>query len=317
MDGLSVTEAAPEEGLRRVWDYVSAHAAEALAEALRPAAAVLAVALLCSLAGPMAQGSGNFDYINLGGTLAIAAAAITDVQSVAALGADTVDRLCDYSRVLLPTLTAAAVGAGAVTSAGVKYAAAALFTDLLLTFSRDLILPLICAYVALVTARAALGTGQLTGAVKLLQWGTAKLMKYMVLAFTGYLGMSGLLSAGADAAAAKAAKAALSTALPVVGRTLADASEALVAGAGLLRNAVGAFGLVAVLAAAALPILRIGLRYLLYKAAAAVAGVAAGGRLSALVDGIGTAYGLILGLVGAAVIFEYVSIIALMRSVGL
>ena len=288
-----------------------------MAEALRPAAAVLAVTLLCSLAEPLAQGGGRFDYIGLGGSLAIAAAAVTDVQSVAALGIDTVDTLCDYSRALLPTLAATAVGAGAVSSAGVKYAAAALLTDVLLNLARDLVVPLICAYTALVIVQAALGTGQLAGAVKLLQWGTGKLMKYLVAAFTAYLALSGLTASGADAAAAKAAKAALSTALPVVGRTLADASETLVAGAALLRNCVGVFGLLAVLAAAALPVLRIGLRYLVYKAAAALAGVAAGGRLGALVDGIGTAYGLFLGLVGAAVVFEYAAIIALMRSVTL
>ena len=315
LEGLAVTDADLNDGLARVWDFVRGRMGAALSEALRPAAAVLAVTVLCALGEPLAQGNGRFDYIGLGGSLAVAAAAVTDVQSVASMGWETVDTLCDYSRALLPALTAVAVGAGAITSAGAKYAAAALFTDLLLTAARDIILPLICAYTAVVIAKAALGTGQLSGAAKLLHWGTTKLMKWLVMAFTAYLSLMGLLASGADAAATKAAKAALSTALPVVGRTLADASETLVAGTALLRNAVGAFGLLAVLSAAALPVLRLGLRYLIFKAAAAIAEVISGGRLGGLVDGIGTAYGMLLGLVGAAAVFEYLAIISLMHSV--
>ena len=51
------------------------------------------------------------------------------------------------------------------------------------------------------------------------------------------------------------------------------------------------------------------------EAAAAVAGAAANKRLSALVDGIGNAYGLMLGLVATASAAAFGAVISLMRTV--
>ena len=318
LDGLSpmVTDVDLDGGLERVINYVNLKFRGLLTEALRPAAAVIAVSAICAAAGPMALAEqGKLDYVNFGGCLAVAAASVADVQSVIAMGNETIEALWEYSHTLLPTLTTAAVSAGAVTSAGAKYAAAALFSDLLLTAAQSFIFPLICGYVAAVTAGAALNTGQLSGAARLLQWASRTAMKALVAAFTGYLALTGILSGGADAAAVKAAKAVLSTAVPVVGGTLASASESLVAGAGLVRNAIGAFGLLAILAAVAIPVLRLGLRYLLFKAAAAVSAVLAGGRLGGLIEAMGTAYGLVLGLVGTAAAVSFLSVVSLMKTV--
>lgn len=318
LNGLSPTaaDAGFDGGLERLWNYVNLHIHEAAAEVFRPTAAVIAISVLCAAGDPLAlREAGKFDYVNFGGCLAVAAASITDVRSVIAMGSETVEALWEYSHTLLPTLTTAAVSAGAVTSAGAKYAAAALFSDLLLTAAEGFVLPLICGYLAAETAGAALGTGQLNGAARLLHWAAKTSMKALVAAFAGYLALTGVLSGAADAAAVKAAKAALSTALPVVGGTLAGASEALVAGAAMVRNAIGAFGLLAVLAAVTLPVLRLGLRYLLFKAASAVAQVLAGGRIGGLIDAVGTAYGMVLGLVGTAAAIAFLSIISFMRTV--
>ena len=316
LGGLPVMGLNPEEALARILDFLGRHIHTLFAEALRPAAAVMAVAVLSALGAPLALGEGgHLSYVGLGSCLAVAAAALTDVQSVLALGAQTLEMLFDYAEALLPVLTTAAVSAGAPTAAGAFYAAALLFSDLLLRAAQGLILPLIGGWVAVNVAGAALGTGQLSGAARLLQWVVKTLLRAYVAAFTGYITLTGILSGSADAAAVRTTKSLLSTALPVVGRALADASEALVAGAALVRNAVGVYGLLAVLAAVALPVLRLALRYLLFKAAAALASVAAEPRISGLIDAIGSACGMVLGLVGAAAATEFLAIVALLRAV--
>ena len=62
----------------------------------------------------------------------------------------------------------------------------------------------------------------------------------------------------ADAAAIKTAKMAISRAVPVVGGILADAADSVLAGAGAVKNTVGAAGLLAVLAVCLLPLMRLG-----------------------------------------------------------
>ena len=317
LEGVDVESADLDGGLERIGAFVRENFGRTLKEALVPLGAVLAVTVLCAVAEQfnVSAKDAGFDFVAFGGCLAIAAATVTDLRSAVALGGETVRALGEYSHALLPTLTTAAVLAGATVSAGAKYAAAALLSDVLLTAAESLVLPLICAYVATVAAGAALGTDQLSSAAKLLQWLTKTLMRALVVAFTGYLALTGVLRGAADAAAVKAAKSALSAALPVVGRTIADAADSLVAGAGLARNAVGLFGMLAVLAAVALPVLRLGMRVLLYKAVAAVAAAVSGGRLAKMLEGIGNACSMLLGLVGAAAAFEFLAIISLLQTV--
>lgn len=314
LEGVSAADAELDSGLARLWRYLQSRLGGALAEVLRPLAAVLAVTVL-SAVGARFLPPGGFDCVGFGGALAVTAICVTDVKSVVSLGAAALGDLRDLSAALLPTLTAAAAVSGAVGSSAAKYAAAAMFTDLLLTLAENLIFPLICAYTAVVAAGAALGIDQLAAPARLLHWAAKTLMRALVLAFTGYLGVTGIVAGQADAAAVKAARTALSAALPVVGRTIADVSESIVAGAGVLRGSIGVFGVLAVGAAAALPVLRLGLRCLLFRAAAALAGVAASGRLSRLIDGIGTAYALVLGLVGAASVIELLAVFSLMKVV--
>ena len=314
LEGIDAADAELDTGLGRLWSYLRAKLSGALAEVLRPLAAVLAVTVLSAVGARFAP-AGGFDYVGFGGALAVTAVCVGDVKSVVSLGASALGDLRDLSAALLPTLTAAAAASGAVGSAAAKYAAAAMFTDLLLSLAENLIFPLICAYTAAVAAGAALGTDQLAAGTRLLHWGAKTLMRSLVLAFTAYLGITGVVAGQADAAAVKAARTALSAALPVVGRTIADVSDSLVAGAGVLRGSIGVFGALAVGAAAALPVLRLGLRCLLFQAAAALAGVVAAGRLGRLIDGIGNAYGLVLGLVGAASIIELLAVFSLMKVV--
>jgi stage III sporulation protein AE len=307
-----VTDSDFAAGLEKLWSAALAAFPSVLREVLRPLAAIVAVTLLCALAEGFAPAAG--ETAAFAGSLAVAAVGAQDVRSVLTLGSETLGRLSEFSHVLLPTLTTAAAVGGAPGTAGAVWAASALFSDALLTAADRLILPLICGFTAAGCAAAVLGEKRIDGAVQLLQWLARTLLKAMVLAFTGYLAVTKALGAASDAAAVKTAKAALS-AVPVVGRTLSDASEALVAGAGLLRAAVGVYGMLAVAAALLLPLLRLALRCLVIRAAAAVCSGVAGERIAGLIGRLGAAYALLLGLVSAAAAIEFLAIISLIRTV--
>ena len=315
LEEVALSQPEPEEGLGAIWGYLKTHLRENLGEALRPAASVLAIALLCAMGEPFTRG-GRFSWLMLGGCLGVFAVSAADLRSALVLGRETVENLTDFSKVLLPMLTTAAVSAGAFTSAGAMYAASAFCSDLLLTASRDLILPLITALAVTAAAGAALGTKQLQSAEKLLGWSVRTLLKYLVLAFTAWLSLTGVLRGAADAAAVRLSRAAISTALPVVGRSLAEASEALVAGAGMLRSALGLAGALSVLAAIALPLLRLGLRCLIFRAAAALASLVAGERLGRLLSALCTVYGLLTALVGASAAVLLMGVVSLVRTAG-
>ena len=108
---------------------------------------------------------------------------------------------------------------------------------------------------------------------------------------------------------------AISRAIPVVGGILADASESVLAGAGILKGTVGAAGMLVVLAICLTPFLHLAVHYLMYKAAAALCGLVAQPGLSKLIDTVGSAFGLILGMTGAAALLLMVSLVSAITAV--
>lgn len=315
LGGISVTDALePENALQRIGAAAKEKLGAFLRRGLKSAGEMLCVILLCAIAETLA-GDGAQRYVDLGGALGVSAIAVGDVQSFIGLGTETLHTLSDFSKALLPSLAAAATAGGAVTSGAAKYAATALFLDLLITAAGNLVMPIIYAYIAATVARAALGSDALSGATGLLKWLAGSLITVLMLAFTSYLSLTGVISGTADAAATRLTKTAISTALPVVGGIVSDAASTVVAGAAILRNAIGIFGLLAVLCVCLTPFLTLGVQYLTYKAAAALADLISGKRLSALISGIGAAFGMVLGLVGAGALMFFFSVISSVRAV--
>lgn len=312
---LHADASAWNSGLDKLLGWMGDHSLPVLRRALRSAVSIIAILVLCTAAGSIADGKG-MDCVTLGGALGIAAVAAGDVDAFIGLGERTLTSLTEFATLLLPCIAAAGAAAGNVSASGAMYAATALFMDILMALSVGFIMPLIYVYIAAVTARAALGTQALTAAVQVTKWLCVTAMTVLVTAFTAYFSVTGAVGAGSDAAAARVAKAAISAALPVVGKIVSGAAGSVVAGAALLRSGIGVMGLLGVLAVCAYPFLALGLHYLVYKAVALLGSGLADGRLSALIGGIGTAFGMVLGLVGSAALMLFFALIAGMKAVS-
>ena len=100
----------------------------------------------------------------------------------------------------------------------------------------------------------------------------------------------------------------ISTAVPVVGGIISQASGSVLSGAGLLKNTVGVLGMLAVLATCLTPFLHLAVQYLVYKLTAFLAGTAGSGVLVELIDALGGAFGLVLGMVGSCALLLLISI---------
>ena len=187
-----------------------------------------------------------------------------------------------------------------------------LFSDLLIGAIDTLLVPIVYAYVAVCAAHAAVGNEGLKKLASVLKWVVTSLLTAVLLAFVGYLPASGAIAGSADAAAIKTAKMAISRAVPVVGGILADAAETVLVGAGVLRGTVGIVG---VLAICLIPFLQLAFHYLTYKLAAALIGTVSDKRLSDLLDSIGGAFGIVLGMTGACALMLLVSLASAVKAV--
>ena len=306
---MTVENADLDTGLRSLLESGQAQAGTALQKALRRGVVLLLLVLFCQVAGGFLAEDG-LQIVTIGGAMAITVTAAADLTAMAGLGRSAIDSLDTFSKALLPTLAAATAATGSATASAARQMATMLFSDILITVISRLLLPMVYAYLVLCAAKAALGNdglGKLAGFVK---WGSTSLMTVLLLAFTAYLTVSGSIAGSADAATLKAAKFTISTVVPVLGGILSDATESVMAGAALLKNAVGVIGLIAVLGICLTPFLQLGIHYLVYKLTAALAGTVADKRLSDLIDSISGAFGLILGMTGACSLLLLISIVS-------
>ena len=292
---------------QKIWDWAQSRIARQIGAAARSACVALTVTLLCSVAAAMSPDGKMPNYILLGGALAIMGVCGGDIHSFLGQTQNALGELSDFSKALLPCIAAAATAAGHAASGAARYAASALFFDVLMTVGTTIILPLIYAYSAACTAIAALPDGALGGPAKLISWCSTTLLTVLTTVFTLFLSLTGVIAGSADKLAGSVAKTTISAALPVVGKILSDAAETYLAGAQILRSAVGIFGLAGVLGVCLGPFIALGLHYLFFKAAASISEPFSDGRLSALVGNIATAYGMALALLGSAGAMLFVS----------
>jgi len=285
-------------------------------ERLRGAALILLIVLLCGVIdGVQSAGEGSVALTPMAGALSVTMASAGSLHSLMGLGAETIDSMSVFSKALLPTLAAATASAGALGTATVQQVTTVFLVDLLLQLIHKLLLPMAYLYIGVLAAGAMLSDSRLTALADVVKKAATWLLSASLIAFTLYLSIVRVIAGSADGAAIKVTKATISGVVPVVGSILSEAAETVLAGAGMLKNAVGVFGMLAVLAICALPFLHLAIQYLLYKLAAFLAGVMGPAGLCKLIDGLAGAFGLVLGMTGACALLLLVSILSSIAAV--
>ena len=141
-------------------------------------------------------------------------------------------------------------------------------------------------------------------------------LKLGLYLFTGYMAVTGVVSGAADALAGKAAKIAISGAVPVVGGILSDAADAVLLSAATLGSGAGIWGILTVLAVFLAPALRIGVQYLLLKLTAAAGEALGCGRCAAVVGDFAGVLGLLMALCWTQAVMLLITSVCFLKGMG-
>lgn len=289
------------------------HGTDYLHEAVRMAAMALAVCLICGICTVFEEAP---QALRLAGALGLATVCFGGVGNLIAAARETVESLALFSASLLPALSAVAVSSGAIAAAPAIYGVTVLFADLLFGCITRLLIPMLCIFLALSLANTALGGNLLRQMCTALGWLIRTALKAILYAFTAFLSITQVISGTTDALSARAAKAALSSAVPVIGSIISDASDTLLASAGLLKNSIGIFGMLGILAIAVLPFLRIGISYLVMKLCGGLAGIISGDAMPEMIGAIAETLGLLLAMTGTCALLLLISAACSLKAVG-
>ena len=275
---------------------------------------IMATALMISL---LETASSDVKRIaETAGAVCIASLLLLHTNSMIRLASNTVVEIGEYGKLLLPVMTASLAAQGGITTSAALYAGTALFTSILQSVMGHFLVPGIYLFLALSVGNNATGENMLKTTAEGLKGVLTWCLKILLMIFTTYLGLSGVISGTADAAALKVTKVTMSSFVPVVGGVLSDASEAVLVSAGLVKNAAGIYGILAVLALFLGPFLKIAAHYLILKLTGMICSVFSGNRIGSVIQSFTTALGLLLGMTAAESIMLLISTVCFMRGTG-
>lgn len=285
-----------------------------ISDAIRICVSVFIIVMLISLLKGMPGMPSN--AVDLAGTIAVSTTLLLPSNALITLGVQTVESLSEYGKLLLPVMTAAMAAEGGTASSAALYTGTVVFDAILITGITKFLVPVLYAFLALSIAKAAIDEQILGDLQAFFKWLVTWLLKTSIYLITGYLGITGVVSGSVDAAALKATKLAVSSAVPVVGKIISDASETILVSAGVMKNAAGTYGLLAILATWIGPFLKIGIQYLMLKLTGAICAVFGCKRIVSLMESFCATMGLLVAATGTVCLLILISTVCFMKGVG-
>lgn len=302
--------------LSRLWKSLLEKISTEIKAELKSVFAVAAISVFCAVGMSVCAEKGMGEYISMAACVAVSAVLAGSMDGIVSSATSALNRLSDYSKAAMPAVFSAAAACGAVVSSPAKYAAVCLALDVLMSVAQKLIIPLIYCFIAISITGSISPNSLLSTAGRVVKWTATTVMTGLTIAFSAYIGLTGLITGSTDATAVKTAKTVISSSLPVVGGIISDAAAVVLSAASIIKNSAGVFCLVAVCALCAGPFAMLSVKVFLFKISAAVADMIPGGRLSALLNDIGTAMSMLLGLVGCCGIMLFISFMAAIKVVA-
>lgn len=186
------------------------------------------------------------------------------------MGMDIIDSMVGFMYGTVPVLITLLVTGGNITSGGIFQPVMLMVVEVSATLIKNLFLPLIFLSTVLSVINNISDKIQLSRLTALIKQITGWALGTILTAFIAVVSVQGSMGAVIDGVTSKAAKFAISTFIPIVGKTLSDAADTVIGCTLLIKNAAGIAVMVGVLLICLAPLLKILALIVLYKAAGAL-----------------------------------------------
>lgn len=260
--------------------------------------------------------SGNAGkMVEMLGSIWVALMLFSGTGTLFSLATQTVRELADYGKLLFPVMTAAMAAQGSVTQASSLYAGTMILDTLLSSILSGVLIPLMSLFLAFSLVNHTVGDEMLKKLAEMIHTFAGWLLKTMLMVFTTFMSITGVVSGTTDAAALKTAKVTISSVVPVVGGILSDASEAVLVSMRTMKNAVGIYGIFVILSVTAGPFLKIWIPYLMMKVTAVLCSMFNVKKITGLLEDFCAAMGILFAMTGTAGILLLISIVCFMKGI--
>lgn len=302
------------EGLWFVITSALEAVAPEIAQAGRIGITVIAIMIIVSVADTFPGVPKS--AVHLCASLLIGLIVLRSSGSMIRLCMDSVTEMTQYAKLLIPVMGSALAAQGGVSSAAALHAGTAFFITVLTALATKLLEPMLYIYFCLCLINCAVGEELIRNLRNLIKWLTVWILKITIYCFSGYMGITGVISGTVDASALRAAKLTISGMVPVVGGIISEASETILVSASVMKNAAGVYGILAIIAVFIVPFLTIGIQYLMLKATTGICSVFGSKRESELLGDFTSGMGMILALSGTVCVLLLIGVVCFMKGLS-
>ena len=272
-------------------------------------ATVMMLSMLRCFSGPVKS------IAEISAAVVVAGTLVSSVNSLIQLGAHTITEITEYGKLLIPVMTTALAAQGGIGKSGALYAGTIGFLTLITGIIKSYLIPGVYIFITCAICSSICEESILKKMKDMIKSGIMWVLKTVLSVFVSYIGVTGVVSGTTDAAALKATKTTISTVVPVVGGILSDASEAVLVGISVAKNAAGVYGILAVLAVFLEPFLKMLGHYLLLKMTSLFCSVFDTKHAVDLIEDFTSAMTLMLAMTGAVCMLILIGTVCYMKGV--
>lgn len=232
---------------------------------------LMAPAVLAAFARWLQQGSGAAGKAaQHAGLLMCMVFLIADLREHTALCTQTVDRMAEWMQALFPLMITLLAAVGGTASSAFYQPAVMAAAGSMTALVQKITLPLAVGVAALTMVGGISEGLRVSRLCKLLRQAACWSLGFGFTVFVGVMTVQGLNAAALDGVSIRTAKFAMDRFIPIVGGMFADTVDTLVGCSLVVHNALGVLGLIILLGALLMPLVRVVLTMFLYRIAAAL-----------------------------------------------
>lgn len=210
---------------------------------------------------------------------------------------ESVIDLVGFSNSLIPLMITLMLTTGSIVSAGVIKPILLILMNFIGNFITSFILPLVIIGTTLAIVSKISNKVKIDKLAKFMKSAGVWILGIIMTLFVTVLSLEGSITETVDGVTAKTAKAAVSTVIPVVGKILGDATDAVIGSAGILKNAVGFVGIIVIIGICIVPIIKLALISFTYYIASCICQPIADEKVVGLLDSIGDTFKILLAII--------------------
>ncbi|NLL04526.1 MAG: stage III sporulation protein AE [Clostridiaceae bacterium] len=232
-------------------------------------------------------------------------------------GVEIIDAMVNFMYISIPVLITLLISGGNITSGGVLQPVLIMIVQFTATIIKTVFVPLIILSTVISIVNNVSDKVQVARLAAFLKNITTWSLGLILTLFVAVVSLQGSLGAVVDGVTSKTAKFAISAFIPVAGKYLADAADAVVGCTLLIKNAVGVAIMLGIVSISLIPILKMLAIIALYKLACVFLEPVAENRIVKCIGEVSGSMTYILGIVASVAFMFLITVTTLITASNL